>query len=251
MGGERFNLCASSPPYTDQREYKIGDFDWLSLANGFIDQAFSNAAENADILVNLGMSHKDGRVNRYWDDWLKHCEITHPLYGWYVWDKGEGMPGEWNGRLAPAHEWVFHFSISRKSANKWIKTQGRPEQMPSGRFRDKDGSLRKEYSPELFGQSHKIPDSIIRIYREKKRGIHTQSHPAVFSVEFAEFFIKTWSQDNEIVYEPFSGSGTTIIACENLSRRCRAIEIDPGYVAVTLQRFYDHSGKKPEQIHKG
>jgi len=49
----------------------------------------------------------------------------------------------------------------------------------------------------------------------------------------------------EVIYEPFSGSGTTIIACENLGRRCRAVEISPAYVAVALQRFYDHCGKLP------
>lgn len=50
---------------------------------------------------------------------------------------------------------------------------------------------------------------------------------------------------SEYVYEPFSGSGTTIIACEQLGRRCRAIEINPGYVAVALQRFKDATGKIP------
>jgi DNA modification methylase len=39
------------------------------------------------------------------------------------------------------------------------------------------------------------------------------------------------------VYEPFSGSGTTLVACENLRRRCRAIEISPAYVAVALERM--------------
>jgi len=48
------------------------------------------------------------------------------------------------------------------------------------------------------------------------------------------------------VYEPFCGSGTTVIACENLGRKCRAIEIDPGYVAVTLERFKDATGKEPK-----
>jgi DNA modification methylase len=40
-------------------------------------------------------------------------------------------------------------------------------------------------------------------------------------------------------------SGTTLIACERLGRRCRACEIEPGYVAVALQRFYDMTGAEP------
>jgi len=48
-----------------------------------------------------------------------------------------------------------------------------------------------------------------------------------------------------VVYEPFSGSGTTLIACENLSRKCRAVEISPAYVAVAIQRWVDVTGKEP------
>jgi len=49
-------------------------------------------------------------------------------------------------------------------------------------------------------------------------------------------------------FEPFSGSGTTIIACENLGRKCRAVEISPAYAAVALQRWADHTGQTPELI---
>ena len=47
------------------------------------------------------------------------------------------------------------------------------------------------------------------------------------------------------VYEPFSGSGTTIIACENLRRRCRAVEISAAYVAVALERWSVHTSRTP------
>lgn len=53
------------------------------------------------------------------------------------------------------------------------------------------------------------------------------------------------NHDSEFVYEPFCGSGTTIIACENLGRRCRAIEISPAFVAVCLQRYLDHTNQAP------
>jgi len=53
---------------------------------------------------------------------------------------------------------------------------------------------------------------------------------------------------DDTLYEPFSGSGTTIIACEQLGRKCRAIELSPGYVAVALQRFKDATGKTPTLV---
>jgi len=56
------------------------------------------------------------------------------------------------------------------------------------------------------------------------------------------------NHDSKHVYDPFCGSGTTIIACEQLSRACCAIEIDPGYVAVALQRWADATGGEPVHI---
>lgn len=47
------------------------------------------------------------------------------------------------------------------------------------------------------------------------------------------------NHDSDLVYDPFLGSGTTMIACQNLNRRCRGIEISPDYCAVILQRMAD------------
>lgn len=249
MQGEKARLIVTSPPYSNQRDYEIGpSFDWQALARGFSDCAFSVLDNPGDMLVNLGLEYKDGRVNAYWDEWLAYCSsIGHALYGWYVWDKGSGFPGEWNGRLAPAHEWVFHFSNGRKSANKWIPTTGAAAKRGTSgkRFRQKDGSLHEVSSPDKYGQPFKIPDSVIRIGRELKRGIHTQVHPAVFSVEFAEFFLNTWSDQGSVVYDPFLGSGTTLIACERLGRRGRGIEISPTYAAAALERWATMTGQMP------
>jgi len=48
-----------------------------------------------------------------------------------------------------------------------------------------------------------------------------------------------------IVYDPFLGSGTTLIACERLGRKCRAVEISPAYCAVAIQRWVDMTGGIP------
>jgi len=50
---------------------------------------------------------------------------------------------------------------------------------------------------------------------------------------------------NQVIFDPFLGSGTTLIACEHLGRRCRAVEIDPRYVAVTLERWAQSTGQTP------
>ena len=53
------------------------------------------------------------------------------------------------------------------------------------------------------------------------------------------------NHDSALIYDPFLGSGTTLIACERLGRKCRAIEISPAYVAVSLQRWADMTGRSP------
>jgi site-specific DNA-methyltransferase (adenine-specific) len=79
---------------------------------------------------------------------------------------------------------------------------------------------------------------------QREKRIHPTQKPV-------QLFVKIMSEifkDDGIIIDFYLGSGTTLIACENLNRRCRGIEIDPGYAAVTLQRFLDHTGVKPELI---
>ena len=52
----------------------------------------------------------------------------------------------------------------------------------------------------------------------------------------------------DVCYEPFSGSGSQIIAGERLGRKVYAMEIAPEYVAVALQRYLDATGKRPEVV---
>lgn len=73
-------------------------------------------------------------------------------------------------------------------------------------------------------------------------------HHGAKPAELWQAIIQRFCPRTALIYEPFSGSGTTLIACENLGRRCRAVEIAPGYVAVALERWATHTGKTPERI---
>jgi DNA modification methylase len=56
--------------------------------------------------------------------------------------------------------------------------------------------------------------------------------------------IENNSSPGQAIYEPFSGSGTTIIACEMTGRSCHAIELNPAYVDVAIIRWQDFTGQK-------
>jgi DNA modification methylase len=73
-------------------------------------------------------------------------------------------------------------------------------------------------------------------------------HSTQKPVECMERPIRNNSLTGDLVYEPFSGSGTTIIACERTGRKCRAIELNPAYVAIAIQRWADATGKEPRKL---
>jgi len=244
MAGERAALVVTSPPYADARDYTIGEFDWDALMLGVWDNIVAVADDDVDILVNLGLVHRDRRVLFYWQNWLAYAEQGGwPLFGWYVWDKGRALPGEWDGRLAPAHEFVFHFRRGGSSANKHVRTKTK-KNGKRRTFRQKDGSLRDAASPDKIGQAWKIPDSVIRIPPASGPDM---GHPAMFSVEFAAFMLATWQCAGDIAYEPFCGGGTTIVSAEQTRRICYGMEIAPKYVAVALQRLAD-MGLEPRLV---
>jgi len=70
-------------------------------------------------------------------------------------------------------------------------------------------------------------------------------HPTLKPLWVVEDLIKHTLGD---IYEPFSGSGTGLIACQRLNRRCRAIEIHPPYAAVTIQRWVDMTSLEPRLV---
>lgn len=72
------------------------------------------------------------------------------------------------------------------------------------------------------------------------------NHPCPKPLAMWSDLIENYSDLGQVILELFSGSGTTIIACENLGRKCRAVEISPSYVAVAIERWAQHTGGTPE-----
>ena len=56
------------------------------------------------------------------------------------------------------------------------------------------------------------------------------------------------SRPGDAVYDPFVGSGTTIIAAETIGRICHAVELDPAYVDVAVRRWETHTGRSAHRL---
>lgn len=79
--------------------------------------------------------------------------------------------------------------------------------------------------------------------------VHTRDgHPAAFPVELPARLIKMHTREGDNVIEPFCGSGTTIIACEQLSRTCFGMEFDPKYCDVIIKRWETLTGEKAVKL---
>jgi DNA modification methylase len=86
------------------------------------------------------------------------------------------------------------------------------------------------------------------IFGTENENKHKRHHPTQKPTSLPAWFFNNWGKKGDVVFDGFLGSGTTLIACENLGRKCRAIEISPGYVAVALERWHQHTGKTPKLI---
>ena len=78
---------------------------------------------------------------------------------------------------------------------------------------------------------------------ESLTGLHPDPKPLSLWCEL----LRSYSESGDSVYDPFSGSGTTLVACEQLGRKGRGIEISPAYVAVSLERL-SQMGLKPKLL---
>jgi hypothetical protein len=167
----------------------------------------------------------------YWEPMIHTLRsFGYRLFGWYVWDQGWGYPGEFGGRLAPSHEWVFHFNRESSSVllNKCVPTVGAGRKYRGSSL----GTTGPRYDTRSSVVSTtKIPDSVIRINREMKRGI---GHPAPYPRQFAEFMLEAWGGT---VLDPFMGGGTTLLAALGTGRDAIGIEIDERYCEIAAKRL--------------
>ena len=70
----------------------------------------------------------------------------------------------------------------------------------------------------------------------------SRKHPTQKPVLLVEWFLNKYSQEFNICFDPFLGSGSTLIACEKTNRICYGMEIDPHYCDVVIQRYVDYTG---------
>jgi len=93
-----------------------------------------------------------------------------------------------------------------------------------------------------------VADCSSGLLKKGKQSHKVKEHPAAYPAELPRAVITFLTAPGEIVFDPFCGSGTTIIAAEQLGRRCYAIEISPAYCDVAVRRWEEFTGQKATRI---
>ena len=101
---------------------------------------------------------------------------------------------------------------------------------------------------ELIELIHKLmfPKDDSVLYCDKP--LANNLHPTMKPIKLISKFILNSSKEGDIVGDIFGGSGSTLIACEQLHRKCRMMELDPKYVDVIIKRWEDFTGKKAVKV---
>jgi DNA modification methylase len=206
MGGEKADMGFFDPPYG------ISFRSNGRTATPRFDKLYGDDEINGDwipsavgYLVDAGAVY----ICTRWDVYAEWSEIIAEhiqIKNLIVWDKVDWSSGDLEGDYSPRHEFIL-FCVKGKH-----KLRGH-----------RDSNI------WAFGAQNK----------------QDYKHPTQKKVEVPEFSISKSSNLGDIVMDWFLGSGTTLIACERLGRKCRAVEISPAYCTVAIQRWVDMTGGEP------
>ena len=284
FGGQQAQMVITSPPYAEQRKDQYASIPADKYPDWFLQVAanvWRVLSDEGSFFVNIKEHCEDGQRSLYV---MKTVIAMVEESGWryvdqLIWYK-RGLPGGWPNRLRDDFEPVHFFT--KKDSIDWFVQLVELEGEPSGEhygggfvelgesvchftkrkkitFRPKtlgnlsDGVRIYDRSNKNVGPSGNVaviskvrkgiarPGNVVQIAKNLESGV---AHGAVFPVKLPAFFISLTTDTGDIVYEPFAGSGTTIIAAEKMGRKCYGMELAPAYCDLAARRWEKITGKK-------
>ena len=225
------DLVVTSPPYDDLRTYDGYSFDFENIVKelyriikpgGVIVWVVGDATIKGD---ETGTSFKQA---------LYFKEVGFNLHDTMIWYKPNGFNFGSNYCYKQSFEYMFIFSKGRPKTINLIKD------VPSKTAGQVTGSVRKHAD----GTIDRDPRTYIQEEFKKRpnvwfinRPIKNYGHPAIFPLELARDHIISWSNEGDLVLDPFMGSGTTGVACRELNRDFLGIEIAEDYFNIAKNRI--------------
>lgn len=238
LDDESIDLVVTSPPYDNLRKYN-------GLGDGWNYQTFIKIAiqlkrvlkEGGVIVWNVFDKVENGsRTGTSLKQCLKFQELGFNINDYMIWKKTNPMPSVRQPRYASNFEFMFILSKGKpKTFNPIMRECKCAGQKYDSTCKNIDGESGRKH--KTFNINKETVDYSIWEFAvaQNKTG-----HPAVFPYELPYRHIKTWSNEGDVVLDPFVGSGTTILAALDLNRKYIGFDISKEYVDLTKKRIREH-----------
>lgn len=255
MQGEQARLCATDPPYNVNYESKLAgsiknddmsDSEFRKFLKSAYDVMFAVMEPGAPLYV----AHADTEGYNFRGAAI---DAGFKLSGCLIWCKNSLVLGrsDWQWRHEPVlYLWkpgAKHFWYGGRKRTTIIEYgEGSPfQQREDGRWVINVGGKTLVVSGDAEVEEH--PGSVV--YHDKPG--RSELHPTTKPVNLWLKFIEPSSRRGDIVIDPFSGSGTTLIACEMSGRKARVCDLDPKFVDVAVRRWEHFTGKRARHAETG
>ena len=143
--------------------------------------------------------------------------------------------------------WLNEFATQLCDINIWYKTNTAPamaERVMNSQF-EFVVIFGKENNSRAIG-TKQFRGTVSNVFQcsPQRKNEFAEIHSATFSLDFVSHYINEFTNKDDSVLDLFGGTGTTLIACEQLNRDCFMMELDPRYVDVIIDRWEIFTGEK-------
>ena len=227
------DLTVTSPPYDNLRTYNGYSFDFENIA-----QELYRVTKQGGVVVWVvgDATVKGSETGTSFKQALYFKECGFNLHDTMIYLKDQLAYPDTN-RYYNAFEYMFVLSKGKPKSVNLIKDKANKSfgRTVSGKGRQKDGTSKVRTRANQPVYEFGVRWNYWLLYNQK-RGIETQ-HPAIFPEQLAHDHIISWSNENDTVYDPFMGSGTTAVACQNLNRNFIGSELSKEYCDIAEERL--------------
>lgn len=231
------DLTVTSPPYDNLRSYNGNNNLWGEhIWKGVIEQLFRVTVDGGVVVwVVADQTKKGSESGTSFKQALYFKEIGFNLHDTMIWNKPNSFNFGSNNCYKQQFEYMFILSKSKPKTINFIKDikAKMAGKVLQGARKHSDGT--RDKVPFFICDEFKKRGNVWNIGLSNENFGHT----AVFPEQLANDHIISWSNEGDIVFDPFMGSGTTGVACKNLNRNFIGIELDEKYFSIAKERIGD------------
>lgn len=242
------DLIVTSPPYADSRKHTYGGISPNNYVSWFMPKAkelHRVLKPSGTFILNIKERVVEGERHTYVIELI--LELKKQGWLWteeYIWHKKNSVPGKWPNRFRDAWERCLQFNKQRKfniyqdsvmvPMGDWAKSRLKTlSEDDVRRIHSRVGSGFGRNLANWIDRKMAYPTNVLHIPTE----CGNRNHSAVYPLELPTWFIKLFTKEEDLVLDPFLGSGTTALAAKRMKRNYLGIEINRGFVAIARDRL--------------